>query len=810
MKYNKMFILMILLALSISISAQSVILGRIIDKDSIPIAGATISLLNYTDSTNIAGAISDSEGRFEVLNIELDNYILLFSMVGFKKVYMPQQVGENTKNELGDIVLEEDSYLLSATTVIGKRPPVKVEPGKTTVNLSSALLSTDGNILDVLRKLPGVIVQNDGTIILNGKSGVNVLIDDKVIYLSGENLINYLRSIPVESVKDIELISQPSSKYDASGSSGIINIKKKIIKEQGIDLAVSSGLEKGKYTRGNENLTLNFRQNKLNIYANYSYYWGKDYMEMSISGHYIDPTTSKPLELRKDLASDLRRKYRAHYMKIGLDYDLSDKIVVETYLSLNWLNRNKNDLTISDFFNSDKAHSDSTLTALNSPDFSYTNIIGGANVAYKFSKTGKWGASFDYQLFDQGDDQFLTSSFETHINQVKEDTLSGKTKGDIKIYSGQTNLSYSISEKFGITAGLKSVFVNIGSKALYKNLVDGNWLYDNDLSSNFSYDENINAMYFQLNTKWLSRFSTEMGLRLENTYAKSNYCLAVQDTLFSKRYTHLFPSLSVQYQLSENHDLSLIYGRRIVRPNYRSMNPFVEVKDQFLYDRGNPELKPELIDNIEISWLLKKQYSFNVFYSRRDNPISMSFLVDDNSRVLIMPLNLSGNNSFGLRVGLYNLQPFKWWTAHINGSLTYKKFDWMTSGKTFENEITTPMIYISNQLALPYRWSGEIYGFYSGKMIEGQTKVKPLWTMSVGVRKNLLNDKFSMYIYAQDIFHSNRPRVTVDSNWLYYTSKEKNDSRMIGISLSYRFNRGKEIKKTQNDNKIEESKRIGL
>jgi hypothetical protein len=343
-----------------------------------------------------------------------------------------------------------------------------------------------------------------------------------------------------------------------------------------------------------------------------------------------------------------------------------------------------------------------------------------------------------------------------------------------------------------------------------KNLLDGNWQKDDNLSSNFHYKENISAGYFQLNAKWSSRLSMEAGLRMENTYTENKYSSAIQDTTFSKRYIHLFPSLTAQYQLSENHDLSMIYGRRIVRPNYRNMNPFIEVKDPFLYEQGNPELKPELTDNIEISYLFKKRYSFNVFYLHRNKPISLSFLVEDNSRVLIMPRNLSGNNSFGLRIGLNNLKPFNGWISHINGSLTYKQFNWMIPGKTFKNEATTAMIHISNQFMLPYGWSGEANGFYSGKMIEGQMTVKPLWTISLGVRKNLFNDKFSMYIYAQDIFHSSGPRVTVDSNYLYYTSKEKNDSRMTGISFSYRFNRGKEIKKYQNDSRIEESKRIGL
>jgi len=567
--------------------------------------------------------------------------------------------------------------------------------------------------------------------------------------------------------------------------------------------------ERGKRTRGSENLSLKFRHNKLNIYADYSNYWGKDYIDMSVSGHYLDPASSKPLDLRKDFTSDIRRQYKSHYVKIDVDYDLSDKIGVGTYFSSNWLDRNKKELTISDFFNNDKIQSDSTLTALSTPNFNYTNITGGANVVYKFAEKGKWDTSFDYQLFNQEDKHLLKSIFETHINPIKQDTLSGKTNGDIKIYSGQTNFNYGISEKFGIVAGFKTVFVNIGTNALYKKLINGYWQKDNNLSSNFHYKENINAGYLQLNSKWTSRFSTEIGLRLENTYTRSDYSSSMQDSTFSKTYLHLFPTFTAQYQLSESHDLSIMYSRRIVRPNYRNMNPFIEVRDQFLYEQGNTDLKPELIDNIEISWLFKKRYSFNVFYFHRNDPISLSFLVED-SRVLIMPRNLSGNNSFGLRIGLNNLKPFAWWTSHINGSLTYKYFDWMIPGKTYKNETKTPMMHISNQFALPYGWGAEANGFYSGKMIEGQTTVKPLWSISLGVHKNLFNDKFSMYIYAQDIFHSMGPRVTVDSNYLYYTSKEKNDSRMIGISLSYRFNRGKEIKKSQNDNRIEESKRIGL
>jgi hypothetical protein len=225
--------LLIMLFVQIScLSAQSTkirVSGRITDCDSVPIVGASVVLLNSVDSAYIAGAASGLDGAFELICFTPGEYILSFSMIGYKKIALLKQITYKANVEIGDVVFEEDAYLLSGVTVTGQRSPFKVEPGKTVVNLSSALLSVKGNMLDVLRKLPGVIIQHDGTIILNGKSGANVLIDDKVTYLSGENLINYLRSIPAKSIENIELISQQSSKYDAAGNSGIINIQKKRI-----------------------------------------------------------------------------------------------------------------------------------------------------------------------------------------------------------------------------------------------------------------------------------------------------------------------------------------------------------------------------------------------------------------------------------------------------------------------------------------------------------------------------------------------------------------------------------------------------
>lgn len=785
--------------------------GKVTDTKGAGAENATVLLLNRVDSTYISGTITDLDGNFRMDKIQPDSYLIEIGMLGYKKKYLTLQIEAGSTHEPATIMLEEDSHELAAIVVLAGQQPIKTEAGKMIVDLSSSILGSQGNALDALKNLPGVMVRDDGTIYMNGQAGVNVLIDDKQTYLSGESLINYLQALPSTSISKIELLTHPSSQYDASGNSGLINIRRKKVDRQGLNISVNSNYQQGKYARGSENLNLSVRKSKWNIYADYSFNWGKDLMEVESSRNYIDPVSFRPTGLMLDMIADRRFKYSSHYLRGGVDYDLSDRIVLGVYATGNWYDHLKNEEMSSDF-SINYGPTDSMLVSTNRYHTYTTNLTGGASMIYNFMEDAKWDVSFDFQRFDTDYNQVQQSLFSLSDQLLNRDTLRGDTKGGINIYTGQTNLSYPLSDKFILQAGLKTAFISIDNHSLYQNRHHNVWMDNTHLSNSFFYDENINAGYLQLKAKLSPRLSIEAGLRLENTNVKGRQSdlIADEDSLFTDHYTHLFPTLSTQFNLSEDHSFSLTYGRRIIRPNYRDLNPFVEVNDRYLHEQGNTNLKAELSDNIELSYYLKQKYSMTLFYSYRQKPITKSYLMGDDNTILVMPTNLSSNHLAGVRVGLNNMKPFHWWALHINGTFMYRQFSWNLLGIEDTNQLVTPMVSVNNQFILPFNWSAELTGYYNGKIAEGQANLHPMWMVSAGLSKRVLKNKGTLKLFVNDIFDSNKVHIDIFSPFQHGWYKEITDRREVGMSFTYRFNSGSGTKDTRRDNRIDESKRINL
>ncbi|OMP76768.1 TonB-dependent receptor [[Flexibacter] sp. ATCC 35208] len=771
-----------LLLLPIYLFAQGRVTGKVTD-GNIPLAGVNITILT-TDINYITNAQTDSLGIYTFQHKNYDSVLLHFSLMG----YANKMYSVKTSTSLQTIILTPTSFTMDAITITGKRSPYNIKPGITTVDLSAASTGSDGTLLNTLGKIPGVLILNNGTILLNGQTGANVMINGKPTYLTGENLVNLLRSIPANSVDKIDLVSHPSAAYDAAGTSGFINIQQKQKTKNGLQLNIASNIEAGIYTRQNQSFSARFQHKHFTIYSDYSFYKGTDFMLVSSSRQYAKTDLNLNMQAQRKFANS------SQYFKSGIDYQCSDRLSINTYLSTNWFKRNKNELAISDFYHGLPA-SDSTLHTVNQQHTQQTNLSAGANFAYKFNSKIKWENTFNILHFLQ-DDQ---SDQNSKMNHGNTDVLKGIMTNNINIYTFQSDMYIIVSDDLTIQSGIKTTAINIKSNAQYNSPQSGQ---DEKLSSSFHYQENVYAGYMQTDKKWTPRFSTAAGLRFEYTNTAS-------PTLFRRSYAQLFPTLSAEYQINDDQVLACLYSRRIARPNYRDLNPFTEVNDRYLQEKGNTRLQPTLINNMELSWLLRSQYVFSILYTIQDNPITKSYLTETGSQTtIVMPLNLGRSHAISIKAGMNNLKPTTWWTTHLNVSLAYRTFYWSEFNTPYNNYLFTPTAQVSNQFTLSHQWMIEATGYFNGKMAEGQAIIGEMGALSLGLRKNLLENKLSIYLYANDIFLTTGQHIQLNNSVLSGAYRERRDSRMAGITLSWHLNAGNLTKITDKKSNWEESKRM--
>lgn len=766
----------------------------------------TLILLQRQDSSYVSGTISNAEGRFE-LQAEAGDYLLESSMMGYRKEYREIQMAVNSHNDLGTLHLQEDSHLLSEVTVTAHKQHIELAAGKTTINLSSSIIGSEGNLIETLKNLPGVVLREDGTLLLNGQAGATVLIDGKETYLSGENLLTYLRAIPASAVNNIELITHPSSRYDAAGNAGKINIRMKKARMEGVTIPVHLGYRQGKYSKEYTGLNVNLKKNKVTFYSTYSYQQGIDKSDTDIDRSAVDYRTGIVSDISMIQETHRKFDYKSHFFRGGIDYELTDKVVIGTYSSGTFLNRTKREDMTTGFYKQMQP-TDSTLYTTNHDRTFQRNLTGGASFSYKPYQGADWQTAFDYQLFHFGEDQ-MQQSWKAPSSQH---SLRGKLDGDIHLYAGQTMLSLPFKEKYKLEAGAKTTFTRIDNQAVYYQKEEETWTQNKTISNQFSYNENIHAGYIQLQAEVNEKFSFEAGLRIENTRftARLKEFAQDKDSVFKDTYTHLFPTGLVQYKINDRNVLALLYARRIMRPNYRDLNPFIEIRDNYLYETGNTELKPQFTDNIELSYMLNNKFAFNLFLAYTHDPITKTFLLDEEERAWAQPTNLKSNYATGIKFNGSNLKILPWWTLNTAMTFIYKKYQWEVYATKETNQILTPFIHLNNQLQLPKGWNAEITLFYQGKTAEGQATIHPIWMASAGIGKKIWKNKMSVKLYVNDIFASVHPQMDVKTINMMGTVKERQDNTYVGLNISYLFNKGKETKKSGLKSGIDESKRINL
>lgn len=768
--------------------------GKVYNREKIPVELASV-LLKLNDSINVNHVTTDSLGNF-TLQAEAGNYTFHIRQFGEELYKQNLSLKENT--DLGIIEVNE-SQLLEGVVVEGRKKIIERKADRLVFHVENAA-TAGGNALDVLKSTPMVRVQNE-TVSIVGKSEVLVMIDDHLQRMSSDDLANLLQSIPAEQIRSIEVITTPPAKYEAEGNSGLINIRLKSAKANSWNANIGTTYKQRTYAGGNVNGMLNYNHNKLSF--QFSINSGKNQYLTTSEQRIFYPTESWKTNT-KDLST-----VKDFSVGAGLDYKLTR----------NWTSGVKYSGSLTDESNQ------------NNPLTSRTSVSSGAIDSYVSSgvhATSKpamhslnWANTFkadssgriltielDYFNYRKKDSRFFSGNELDENRSIVPTTFFSSTNSN-------TNQIQNYSFKTDVEMPLSFAAFTFGGKFSYTETINDLNVYDHEsgtavLNTNqsnlFRYREYNEALYSSLSKKLGKKWDSQIGLRAEFTQTEG-YSKNLDQTN-RNNYIKLFPTAYVTYSPNDNRSFSLNYSRRIRRPDFDYLNPFIVRSSPFYYSEGNPFLKPTIIDNLEFSYIQKQNWVSSVYYSHISDFSQELSIPDVNTTITrSTPMNYANMHSVGLST-YYNFNKWSRWNSFTGFSVNYQfvnsKIDFVQSVRGWNS-----YFYSNNDFTLN-KSKTLLASVNYGLQLPGRYQIFQISTMhmlDVSIQALFFKKKLSLGVTWQDVLNGQRPIISYHSNGVKTTIQSYNDSRALRISISYKFGNDNLKSKERNFGNEEEQNR---
>jgi iron complex outermembrane recepter protein len=788
------------------------IVGTVTAESLKPIEAATVTLLSSTDSSLVKMGVSDQSGTFVFEGIAEGKYLVLVSAVGYQPHYSSAQISADTFNAImKTIQLRPLAESMAGVTVTAKRPPIEVKAGKTVVNVDASPTNTGLNVLEILEKSPGVAVDNEDNISLKGKNGVLILIDGKQTYLSGAQLAAFLKSIQASSLDQIEIMTNPPAKYDASGNAGVINIKTKKGTVKGLNGNVSLTYNQGYYPKFFAGTNFNYRNAKLNIFGSYDGGQWEGLGVLNIDRRFYK---SSLFSGSSDQSTARHNKSNWNNLKLGVDYNFTKKDVAGIVVtgSINpWKSSQKsasnlrdpegnvNKQFLSEAYNANKQR----------------NINTNFNYKHSFDSTGREiSVDLDEGYYNNTGTNLLTTEiYDAGDRQIGNPIyLEGNLPSVIKIHTAKTDYVHPFSKTLKLETGIKASFVNTDNNVLYQRDTGTGWTTDQQRTNHFIYEENVNAAYAIL-TKSLKKWEFTGGLRVENTNATGTQEL--NDSSFKRHYTNLFPNAGAVYTISEKHQLSAAYSRRIRRPDYGDLNPFTFFLDSLTYGQGNPYLQPEFSNRFELAHTYNKFLTTTVSYTQTNSIITEILKQFTEKKTTFQTKeNFSQMRQFGFSVSA-NRQLINWWNLNVYAGAFNNTYTGLyndgSKNTPVDITVTTISGNLTNSFTFAKTWAAEVSGWFNSNPSEGLIIARPMGAMNLGLSKQLFKKKASVKLGVRDVLRTSNfsgysRYADVDLN---VSNDRRKDNRVYNISFSYRFGKNNIApERRRNSGATEEQSRV--
>ncbi len=779
---SKLFTLFFFLGLFLSASAakENNIHGAVI-ADGKPIGGAVVYLLKDTGSVIVKTTITDADGKFSFTST-LPNFRISVNAMGYNEFTS----GVKQPGLPIEAVLTASQKQMTEVTVVAQRKLVEVKTDKTVINVDAAPTNIGTTALEVLEKAPGVVVDKDGNISMLGKSGVVIMIDGKPTYMSSSDVSNYLKSLSSSQLDQIELITQPSAKFDAAGNAGIINIKTKTNKPMGTNGTIGATYSQGVNRRLALNGSLGYRKGKLNLFGSVNYFDNISFNRIELSRNIINPNTKDILSVLNQ-TTDMGMHIRPMNTKFSLDY-LATK---NTSLGFSFSNNHNNNfftLPTRMEVNNSSGVLQGVYNSVTENAMTIDNIISNFYWKTKLDTTGReLSADIDFIRNSSDFKQTMSSYYYPQNNNPAEAPyiLKGINPSVINVYTGKIDYVHPLKNNAKFEAGIKASIVETDNNSLFNVLKNNNWEVD-PRSNEFIYKENIYAAYVNGNKQW-KKWGLQLGVRLENTIMNGNQVTTNQQ--FERNLLQLFPTAFVSYKATDISTFTLNFGRRIDRPNYRDLNPFQLLLNPFTYNQGNPNLRPQFTQNAELGYSLKNgMFTAKLGYSNTTDIITQVIRANDVTKVTYQTTeNIASRANINFSVG-FNKSLNKVITTGLFGNVYYNKYQGEFNGQPLNESFTSFSLNMNNQFKFGKGWSAELSGFYNHKnLLLAQAFIEPMWQVGFGVSKQVFKNKGTIRLSARDIFFSQIARIDQKFQNLDSRFKQYSDSRHVALSFTFRF-----------------------
>ncbi len=776
--------------------AQQAIKGTVVDRNSKPVVDALVTI--FVDSNAIATTVTDSSGRF-LIESKNESATVEIAALGFEQI--TQIVTSSTANI---ITLQSAVSGIEEITINNRKPLFERKIDRTIYNVSQRPQASGSNALELIRKIPGVMVNSQSnTIGLVGKSGVAILVNDRIVQLSGEDLLNYLQAIPSENIERIEVITTPPARYDAAGNSGLINIVLKRNNKSGFNGSVRAGYELASYGRTRAGANANYRSGRLNIYASIDGGSGANQVTESLRTPYP--------QQRFDVEDRYRKQLKPLQATLGLDYNLSKRSAVG--MEWNHTTFNRRDKAISDIhvLQFPALTLDSTMRTNSVSNTNNSSNTLNLNYSYNLDSSGRKLTVNINRLWYDGNrsNDFTTTNylgiFEIPTGAYVRNSATGQQQ--INITTAQIDVDVPWRSKIALSAGAKMSAIDNESDNVFGGYTDDIFREDSAISNAFAYRERVGAAYINAQYQ-IRKWSFQAGLRGEYTSTKG-YNRNLDQTNINQ-YFNLFPTAYIQYLPNEQNSFNLNYSKRINRPGYRALDPFRAYATPYHYNEGNPFLRPSFNHNFELAYTYKSRYTFAAFYQYERNHSGSVWQIDEASNTTSgLMANFADMFNYGINA-FANIQLLSFWEVQPVIALQVQGMQSDLYGATNASYVL-PMAYLSVNNNFTMNKSGTLFAelnvWYLSKNRNDFLETNAIASLDAGLKLLLLDKKMTIAVNGADLLATQKFKgrhiVTGQTINNYF------DARNVRVSIAYKFGRNDIKPKAERTKGIEEEKGRG-